>query len=85
MNHSLIWNYTKEEVEATFKNMGPLKSLGPNGFGVSFYQKHWNIVGDNMCATMLNILDGDGMVSPFNSTLIALIPKKINPSVVNKF
>lgn len=40
MNAKLIQKYTKEEVEEALNQMAPLKSPGPNGFRVIFYQKH---------------------------------------------
>lgn len=72
-------------MEITLKHMGPMKSLGPDGFGACFYQKYWDIVRDDMCATVLIVLNGDGMISSFNSTLIALELKKCNLSFVNEF
>lgn len=65
--------------------MGPLKSHGSDGFGACFYEKHWDIAGDEVCVAMLNILNGDVMISSINLTLIALTPKKCNPSFVNEF
>lgn len=72
-------------MEAALKHMGPLKFPSLDGFDACFYEKHWDIVGDDMCAAVLNILNVDSMVFSFNSTLIALIPKKCNSSVVNEF
>lgn len=65
--------------------MGPLKSPRPNALGASFYQRHWPIVGEDVCNVVLKILDGEGMNSKLNSTFIALIPKKSKPEYVNEF
>lgn len=81
MNRSLSREYTREEVEDALKLMALLKSLGPDGFGASFYQKHWNVVEDDKIVSskvMVRLLS-------LNSTFIALIPKKFNPIVVNEF
>lgn len=67
------------------KRMDPLKSPRPDGFGACFYQKHWLTVGDDVCAAVLKILKGDGMISSFNSTIIALVPKKCEPQYVMDF
>lgn len=85
MNLTLTRRFIREEVEKALKQMGPLKSPGPDGFGASFYQKHWKKVGDDVCESMLSILNGEGMIPSFNSTLITLIPKKCNPKCVNEF
>lgn len=41
--------YTKKEVENALKQMGPLKSLGPNSFGAIFFQQHLSTIGDVVC------------------------------------
>lgn len=46
MNNTLGQEFTREEIQAALKQIAPLKSLGPNGFGACFFQSHWNIVGD---------------------------------------
>lgn len=58
-----MWVFTKEEVEEDIKQMAPLKSPGPDGFGVVFYQKNWSIVGTDVYETVLSILYGEGMNS----------------------
>lgn len=65
--------------------MGPHKSLGPNGFNVSFFQQHWTMVGDTVCDVVLSILHGAGMNPSLNSTFIALIPKSNDLSVVSDY
>lgn len=65
--------------------MGPLKSLGLDGFGPCFYQKFWSKMEEDVCVAMLNILNYNGMISFLNSTLIALIRKKCRPAFVNEF
>lgn len=40
MNFNLTKHFVKEEVEWPLKQMAHLKSLGPDGFNPSFYQKY---------------------------------------------
>lgn len=40
MNEMLIAPFSSEEVNQALAQMHPLKSPGPDGFGVCFYQKH---------------------------------------------
>lgn len=61
------------------------KSPRLDGFGTSFYQKHWDLVSEDFCTAMLNILHSMGMNSSFNSTYIAFILKKCNPQFVTDF
>lgn len=65
--------------------MGPLKSPRPNSFGVLFYQHHQDIISNEVISVVLKILQGDSLVSCFNSTYIALIPKLHVHSVVTDF
>ncbi|KAF5481319.1 hypothetical protein F2P56_001980 [Juglans regia] len=65
--------------------MAPLKSPGPDGFGACFYQNHWGIIGDDVCAVVLDHLNGNTPFQPINFTYIALIPKKKDPKVVTEF
>lgn len=85
MNAQLLHRFTKEEVHETLMQMGPLKSLDPEGFGACFYQKHQNIIGDEVSSTVVIILQRVGMTSCFNSIYIALILKKCNLLVVIDF
>lgn len=76
MNVHMMRRYTKEEAYEALLQMGPLKSSGANGFGASFYQNHWHIIGEDVNKTVLRILHGASMSPSFNSTFIALSLKK---------
>jgi hypothetical protein len=65
--------------------MHPLKSSGPNGFGASFFQKHWQIVGDEVRKAVLDFLNRGVFDQSINSTFIALIPKLTTTSCVSEF
>lgn len=76
MNVHMMRRYTKEEAYEALLQMGPLKSSRADGFGASFYQKHWHTIGEDVNKTVFCILHGAGMSQSFNSTFIALILKK---------
>lgn len=40
MNITFLATFAKEEVEMTFKQMAPLKSIGFDGFNLGFYQTY---------------------------------------------
>lgn len=71
--------FTKEEIYAAIKSMKPTAAPGPNGMPALFYQKFWNIVGDDVSNLVLDILNGDGQPHSLNHTFICLIPKKRKP------
>ncbi|GKV49287.1 hypothetical protein SLEP1_g56044 [Rubroshorea leprosula] len=46
MNNSLCADITLEEVRAATFQLGAFKAPGPDGFPGVFYQKHWDLVGE---------------------------------------
>ncbi|KAL0011861.1 hypothetical protein SO802_006969 [Lithocarpus litseifolius] len=56
MNDSLLQRYTAEEVRHALFQMHPSKSLGPDGMSPFFFQKFWNIVGDDVMANRLKLV-----------------------------
>ena len=85
MNESLMWPFTEEEVRNALFQMAPLKAPDLDGFNAGFFQKHWDIVGPEVCKATLYSLNNATIDSELNSTLIALIPKLNNPSCVMEF
>lgn len=85
MNDALDRIFTNVEVFEALKQVKPLKSLGLDGFGASFFQKHWHIVGNEVCDIVLKIFQGTGMTPGLNSTFITLILKCHNPQLVTEF
>ncbi|KAL0378315.1 UNVERIFIED_CONTAM: hypothetical protein Sradi_3137000 [Sesamum radiatum] len=85
MNEELLRPYTSEEIVHALKQMHPLKSPGPDGMSPIFYQKHWDIVGHDICACVLDFLNNGSLNSSFNFTHVVLIPKISNPSDMSHF
>ena len=65
--------------------MNPHKAPGPDGLNAFFFQKHWDTFGNDVCGVVLAILEGHAISPRLNQTLVALIPKKPNPSVMTEF
>lgn len=72
--------YSCEEVEAALAEMHPCKSPGPNGLPALFYKKFWDLVGADICDTVLDFLNDGRLPEDINYTYVALIPKVKNPS-----
>jgi hypothetical protein len=85
MNARLTAVFTPEEVDHALGQMHPLKSPGPDGFGASFYQKHWQIVGTGVRKAVLDFLNRGVFDQSINSTFIALIPKLSAALCVSEF
>lgn len=68
------------------KMLASLWSIQANGpFQISWTRWVWSCVGDEVCMTVIDFLNGGSMPSLLKHTLIALIPKTTSPSSVNDF
>jgi hypothetical protein len=86
MNAKLQKEFTMLEIIATLKDMGPLKSPGPDGFGACFYQTYWTVVGEEVSQVILSFLNGrGGLDCSINFTHIVLIPKVEKPADASDF
>lgn len=79
MKNSLLRRYSKDEVVSALKSMHPGKSPGPDGLPVLFYNKFWDLVGEEVCRLVLNFLNHGGMPMSINDTNVVLIPKIKKP------
>jgi hypothetical protein len=62
MNDGLIGDFTREEIKRAVDQMAPFKSPGLDGFPVSFYQKNWREVEDEVCDAAIDFFWGGGGV-----------------------
>ncbi|XP_059436284.1 uncharacterized protein LOC132169234 [Corylus avellana] len=85
MNENLLRMFTKEEICAAISQMAPLKSPGPDGLPVCFYQDNWSELGDEVCEAALQFFNSGILEENVNFTHIALIPKIRNPTRVTEF
>ena len=77
--------YTKEEVKTALFQMFPTKALGPDGYPAHFYQHHWDICGDDVTRVVLSIVRGEQSPESINDTVLVLIPKVLNPTLLSQF
>ena len=85
MNQDLIKQFTKEEVEVALKQMHSTKSPGLDGMSIVFYQKFWDIVGNDVVTMVLNVLNSDMSMADTNKTYITLVLTNNNPSRIMEF
>ncbi|CAB4264214.1 unnamed protein product [Prunus armeniaca] len=74
-----------EEIDIATKEIGALKSLGPDGFQGLFYHTYWVLIRNEVRGAVHEFFRGEVALDKFNSTNIALIPKVPNPEVVSHF
>jgi hypothetical protein len=75
MNEGLVAPFEKEEVKAALFQMFPTKAPGLDGMPAHFFQRYWDLCGDEVTEVVLRILRGEDDPSVINSTCIVLIPK----------
>jgi len=85
MNEGLLAPFEKEEVKIALFQMFPTKAPGPDGMPAHFFQRHWELCGDEVTAVVLRVLRGEDDPSIFNNTSIVLIPKVDSPEELGQF
>lgn len=73
------------EVKEALFEIHPLKARGPDGLPGLFFQNYWSVIGADVSALILDILNNNKDPSVINNTHIALIPKCKNPSRAKDF
>lgn len=77
--------FTDLEIKGAAFASKPLKSPGPDGVPPIFFQKYWDVVGEEVCKGVHAFFDKGHMLKEANRTFIALIPKVQRPSTVGEF
>ena len=85
MNEELLKAYSKDEVEATIRQMAPSKAPSPDGLPPLFYQTFWQSIRVEVSNAILSCLNSGTLLKSRNHTFITLIPKVSNPKNVSKF
>lgn len=75
---------TEEEIRETIFAMNGNKVPGPDGFSACFFERAWPVIGKDFVLWLLFRLffSFDKLLKAINATLIALVPKKKNPSSI---
>lgn len=85
MNNQLLAPYTHEEVKKAIFQMFPIKAPGPDCYLAHFFQRHWDLVGEEVMDIMLRVLRGEEDVEVLNEMILVLIPKVANPTLLSQF
>lgn len=73
------------EIVQALKQMGSLKSPGPDGFNFLFYKTYWSIFGDAVTKEIQSFF-ATGKIKPaLNHTFIVLLPKVTSAFKVDQF
>ena len=84
-NIALVLPFSKEEFKEAIMQMHPDKSSGPDGFDPAFFQRFWDLVGDDVYQDSLEWMNNLCFPPLVNNTNICLIPKHQNPRTMKDY
>lgn len=85
MNEALEAKPSKVEIRSAVFQMHPTKAPGMDGFHALFYQKFWDVVGNDVVGLVQKWWRGYLDLKPINKTCISLIPKCNDPKSLSDF
>ncbi|XP_056695390.1 uncharacterized protein [Spinacia oleracea] len=75
-------NYTTDEVRAALFSIPGAKAPGPDGFGFHFYKDSWHIVGDEVVAAVLDMLQHGKILKELNHTVLCGRLRQVLPDLI---
>ncbi|XP_043814106.1 uncharacterized protein LOC122724009 [Manihot esculenta] len=84
-NAMLTATFVDEEFRHALFQMNPDKTPGLDGLNPAFFQRHWKILGPDICKACREWLARGALPANISNTLLVLIPKCDNPMLVKDF
>jgi hypothetical protein len=85
MNSVMEALYSEEDIKLALFQMAPSKAPRVDGFTAGFFQRHWNLVKNDVVLAVKDFLNGDELPVGLNDTSITLIPKVHNPQKISQY
>jgi hypothetical protein len=85
MNDNLCREFSEKEISDAMFQMRPLKALGPDGFPAHFFQRHWDIMNEDIVAATKTFFHDGVLPEGVNDTAIVLLPKGKDPEELKDF
>ncbi|KAL0291253.1 UNVERIFIED_CONTAM: hypothetical protein Sradi_7031000, partial [Sesamum radiatum] len=74
---ALVQRPTREEVKDAFFDIAEDKAPGPDGYSSGFYKAAWHVIGDEVVKAILEFFTTGRLLKQVNTTMLALIPKRL--------
>nr|GEU98229.1 RNA-directed DNA polymerase, eukaryota [Tanacetum cinerariifolium] len=74
-----------DEIRDAVWACGGNKSPGPDGYTFEFFRKFWDVVGPDLCIVVKWFFEHGSFASGCNSSFVTIIPKILDPKVVNDY
>jgi hypothetical protein len=85
MNEKLLASFSPKDVKKAVFSIGDFKAPGPDGLHAVFYNKLWNICGEDITKEVLLALNLSTIPEGWNDTTVVLIPKVDDLELVTQF
>ncbi|KAL0291249.1 UNVERIFIED_CONTAM: Retrovirus-related Pol polyprotein from type-2 retrotransposable element R2DM [Sesamum radiatum] len=74
---ALVQRPTREEVKDAFFDIAEDKAPGPDGYSSGFYKAAWPVIGDEVVKAIMEFFTTGRLLKQVNTTMLALIPKRL--------
>ena len=74
-----------EEIKDVMFMLGRNKTPKPDDFSVEFYARSWETVGELVTEAIQDFFRCGKLLKEINNTIIALVPKIINPTSLRNY
>lgn len=85
INESLVKTILYDEICLATFQMGPLKAPGSDAFPGLFFQKYWEVVGDDLVEAVQSFFQNGVLTKELNHTNVTLVPKVRYPEAMSQF
>lgn len=77
--------FLKKEIDQLIKDLPTDRAPGPDGFSGLFIKKCWPIICHDYYKLCDDFHYGSLSLDPLNHSVIILVPKKLNPEIINDY
>ncbi|KAL0427053.1 UNVERIFIED_CONTAM: LINE-1 retrotransposable element O protein, partial [Sesamum latifolium] len=82
---TLVQPVTPSEIKHAVFDIDEVKAPGLDGYSSGFFKAAWPVIGEEVTRAILEFLRTGRLLKQVNTTLISLVPKVHNPTVVSEF